>query len=56
MFVDHLIQYRISSWPKTAEKRDFCTCVTDIQNEERLVLQTDSIQSGRKERHIASTD
>ncbi len=29
MFVDHLIQYRISSWPKTAEKRGFCTCVTD---------------------------
>ena len=29
MFVDHLIQYRISPWPKTAEKRGFCTGVTD---------------------------
>ena len=29
MFVDHLSQYRISSWSKTAEKRGFCTCVTD---------------------------
>ena len=29
MFVDHLIQYRISSWPKTTEERGFGTCVTD---------------------------
>ena len=31
MLVDHLFQYsfRISPWPKTAEKRGFCTCVTD---------------------------
>ena len=29
MLVDHLFQYRISPWPKTAEKRDFCTGVTD---------------------------
>ena len=33
MFVDHLIQYRISSWPKTAEKRGFCTGVTDGQTD-----------------------
>ena len=30
MLVDHLFQYRISPWPKTAEKRSFRTCVTDI--------------------------
>ena len=30
MLVDHLFQYRISPWPKTAEKRGFCTCVMDI--------------------------
>ena len=29
MLVDHLFQYRISPWPKTAEKRGFCTGVTD---------------------------
>ena len=29
MFVDYLIHYRISLWPKTAEKRGFCTGVTD---------------------------
>ena len=29
MFVDHLIQYRISSWSKTIEERGFGTCVTD---------------------------
>ena len=29
MFVDRLIQYRISPRPKTAEKRGFCTGVTD---------------------------
>ena len=29
MFDDHLIQYRSSSWPKTAKKRGFCTCITD---------------------------
>ena len=30
MFVYHLIQYRISPWPKTVEKRTFSTGVTDI--------------------------
>ena len=29
--VDHLFQYRILTWPKAAEKRGFCTCVTDIR-------------------------
>ena len=29
MLVDHLFQYRISPWPKTAEKRGFCTGVMD---------------------------
>ena len=29
MFVDHLTQYWISSWPETAKVRGFCTCVTD---------------------------
>ena len=28
-FVDHLIQYRISLWPKTAEKLGLCAGVTD---------------------------
>ena len=29
MLLDHLFQCRISPWPKTAEKRVFCTCVKD---------------------------
>ena len=29
ILVDHLFQCRISPWPKTAEKRSFCTGVTD---------------------------
>ena len=29
MLVYHLFQYMILSWPKTAEKRGFCTCVAD---------------------------
>ena len=29
MLVDHLFQCRISPWPKKAEKRVFCTGVTD---------------------------
>ena len=33
MLVDHLFQYRISQWPKTIEKRGFCTCVTDIRTD-----------------------
>ena len=33
MLVDHLFQYRISPRPKTAKKRGFCTCVTDIRTD-----------------------
>ena len=29
MLVDHLFRYRISPWPKTVEKRSFCTGFTD---------------------------
>ena len=29
MLVDHLFWFRISLWPKTAEKRGFSTCITD---------------------------
>ena len=39
--VDHLFQYRISPWPKTAEKRGFCTCVTDIRTDGRKDGRTD---------------
>ena len=35
MLVDHLFQYRISPWPKTAEKRGFCTGVTDGRTDGR---------------------
>ena len=41
MLVDHLIQYRISQWPKTAEKCSFCTCVTDIRTNGRTDGWTD---------------
>ena len=41
MFVDHLIQHRISSWPKTAEKRGFSTCVTDRRTDGRTDRPTD---------------
>ena len=41
MLVDHLFQYRISPWPKTAEKRGFCTCVTDIPTDGRMDGRTD---------------
>ena len=34
-FVDHLIQYRISPWPKSAEKRGFRTGVTDGRTDGR---------------------
>ena len=29
MLFDHLFHFRISPRPMTAEKRGFCTCVTD---------------------------
>ena len=42
MFVDHLFQYRISSWPKTAEKRGFYTGLmegqTDVPSDGRIDL------------------
>ena len=41
MLVDHLFQYRISLWPKTAEKRDFCTGVTDGRTDRRTDGRTD---------------
>ena len=46
MLVDHLFQYRISLWPKTAKKRGFCTCVTDG----RLDQRTDGRTNGRTDR------
>ena len=41
MLVDHLFQYRISPWPKTAEKRGFCTGVTDRPTDGRTDGPTD---------------
>ena len=46
MLVDHLFQYRISPWPKTVEKRGFCTCVMDIRTDGR----TDGPTDGRTDR------
>ena len=47
MFVDHLIQYRISSWPKTTEERGLGTCVmeghTDGQTDGRTNRRTDKL-------------
>ena len=37
---DHLFQYRISPRPITAEKRGFCTCVTDGRTDQRTDGQT----------------
>ena len=41
MLVDHLFQSRISPWPKTVEKRGFCTCVTDGPTDRRTDRRTD---------------
>ena len=41
MLVDYLFQYRISRWPKTAKKRGFCTCVTDIPKDGPTDRRTD---------------
>ena len=41
MLVDHLFQCRISPWPKTAEKRGFCTGVTDGRTDGRTDGPTD---------------
>ena len=46
MFVDHLFQCRISPWPKTAEKRGFCTGVTDRPTDRR----TDGPTDGRTDK------
>ena len=50
MIVDHLIQYRISSWPKTAEKRDFCTGVTDQPTDGRTDVRMDRRTNGPTDR------
>ena len=41
MLVDHLFQYRISTWPIIAEKRGFCTGVTDRRTDGRTDGRTD---------------
>ena len=41
MLVDHLFQCRISPWPKTAEKRGFCTGVTDRRTDRPTDGRTD---------------
>ena len=41
MLVDHLFRYRISPWPKTAEKRGFCTGVTDGPKDRPMDRRTD---------------
>ena len=46
MLVDHLFQYRISPWPKTAEKCGFCTGVTDGRTNGRTDPLT-KMRSGR---------
>ena len=50
MFVDRLIQYRISPRPKTAEKRGFCTGVKDGRTEGWTEGQTYGRTDGRTER------
>ena len=40
-FVDHIIRYRISLWPKTAKKHDFCTGVMDGRTNRRTDRRTD---------------
>ena len=59
MFVDHLIQYRISPRPKTAEKRGFCTGVTDQRTDGptdrpsyRDAFLTDASKKGGKTFHL----
>ena len=47
MLVDHLFQCRISPWPKTAEKRGFCTGVTDRPTDGRTDGPTDGPTDGR---------
>ena len=60
MFVDHLIQYRISPWPKTAEKHIFCTGVTDGHTDRRTDQRTDGrtdplIEMRSRRTHLKTT-
>ena len=48
ILVDHLFQYRISPWPKAAEKRGFCTGVTDGQTNSRTDRPTDGQRMDRR--------
>ena len=52
MLVDHLFQYRISPWPKTAEKRGFCTGVTDGRTDGWTDGWTDGRTDGRTDRQM----
>ena len=54
MLVDHLFQYRISQWQKTAEKRGFCTCVTDGHTDGRTDGRTDGPTDGPTKRGVES--
>ena len=50
MLVDHLFQYRISLWPKTAEKCGFRTGVTDGPTDRRTDGPTDRLTDGQTDR------
>ena len=50
MLVDYLFQDRISPRPKTAEKRVFCTCVTDGPTDEPTDGRTDQRTNGWTDR------
>ena len=50
MLVGHLFQFRISPWPKTAERRGFCTGVTDRRTYGRTDGPTDGPTDGRTDR------
>ena len=50
MLVDHLFQYGISSRPKTAEKRGFCTCLTDGPSDGRTKGHTDQQKDRQMDR------
>ena len=46
-FVDHNIQYRISPWPKSAQKRDLRTGVKDGQTDGWTDGRTDERTNGQ---------
>ena len=50
MLVDHLFWYRISLWPKTAEKREFCTGVMDQRTNRWTDRWTDHLTEMRSQR------